>query len=108
MRAGGEPEPVTAHAVGNDPWQEDGLMVLIRCDTSATGALVAARSAGSWDERLDAYGSATSVRVVTPDSVAVDRDNETHLVEMRPRAALASADLPQVESADREWTSHAR
>jgi virulence factor len=83
----GEAETVTAYAVGDDPWQEDGLMALIRFDTNATGALVAARTAGSWDERLDAYGNAMSVRVITPDSVSIDRQNETHLVEMRPRAA---------------------
>jgi hypothetical protein len=35
---------VTAHALGDDPYQEDGLMALITFDTNATGALVAART----------------------------------------------------------------
>jgi virulence factor len=83
----GEATTVTAHAAGDDRYEEDGVMALIRFDTGATGVLVAARTAGSWDERLDAYGNTTSVRVVSPDSIAIDRSNETHLVELRPKAA---------------------
>ncbi|GAB4473249.1 MAG: Gfo/Idh/MocA family oxidoreductase [Anaerolineae bacterium] len=82
----GEAEQVTAHAIAPDPYQEDGTMALIRFDSGAVGVLVAARSAGEWDERLDAYGSLTSVRVVTPDSVSITRGGETCTIEMRPRA----------------------
>jgi virulence factor len=82
----GEPEQVTAHTIMPDPYQEDGTMALIRFNTGAIGTLVAARTAGEWDERLDAYGGQRSVRVTAPDTVAVTEGGETRLVEMRPRA----------------------
>jgi virulence factor len=82
----GEARDVTAHATAPDPYQEDGTLALIRFDSGAIGALVAARTAGEWDERLDAYGGLTSVRVVAPDSVAISKDGQTSLIEMRPRA----------------------
>lgn len=83
----GEPVEVSAKAkLTGDRFQEDGLMALIEFDSGAVGSLVAARTAGSWDERLDAYGGGRSVRVVAPDSVAIDQDDATHLIEMRPRA----------------------
>ncbi len=83
----GEPEAVTAHAIAPDRYMEDGTMALIRFAGGAIGSLVAARSAGEWDERLDVYGHLTSVRVVAPDSVSVTRDGETRTIEMRPRAS---------------------
>ncbi len=82
----GEPEQVTAHSTMPDPYREDGTMALIRFNTGAIGTLVAARTAGEWDERFDAYGDNTSVRVTAPDTVAVSSGGETRLVEMRPRA----------------------
>ncbi|MBF6612831.1 MAG: Gfo/Idh/MocA family oxidoreductase [Chloroflexi bacterium] len=82
----GEAEQVTAHTIAPDPYQEDGTMALIRFNTGAIGTLVAARTAGEWDERLDAYGGATSVRVTAPDTVATSAGGETRIVEMRPRA----------------------
>jgi virulence factor len=82
----GEPEEVTAHAIASDPYQEDGTMALVRFNTGSVGALVAARSAGEWDERLEAYGDLTTVRVITPDSVSITRNGKTHITEMRPRA----------------------
>ena len=82
----GEPEEVTAHAIAPDPYQEDGTMAMIRFDSGAIGALIAARSAGEWDERLEAYGDLTTVRVITPDSVTVIRDGESRMIEMRPHA----------------------
>jgi len=81
----GEAEEVQAHAIAPDPYQEDGTMALIRFDTGAIGALVAARSSGEWDERLDAYGDLTSVRVTAPDQVAISKNGETCFTEMRPR-----------------------
>jgi hypothetical protein len=36
-----------AHALGDDPYQEDGQMALIAFDTNATGALVSARTASA-------------------------------------------------------------
>jgi virulence factor len=82
----GEPVEVTAHSIATDPYEEDGTMALIRFDSGTIGALVAARVAGEWDERLDIYGDMTSVRVTAPDVVAISRDGETRLIEMRPRA----------------------
>jgi virulence factor len=83
----GEAEEVTAHTIAPDAFAEDGTMALIRFNTGAIGALVAARSAGEWDERLDAYSALKSVRVVAPDSVAVSAEGHTTLTEMRPRAS---------------------
>lgn len=82
----GEPADVSAHAIAEDRYQEDGLAALIRFKTGAVGTLIAARTAGIWDERLDAYGDNTSVRVVSPENLAIDRDGETRLIEMRPRS----------------------
>lgn len=82
----GEAEEITAQAIAPDPYAEDGTMALIRFHTGSIGALVAARSAGEWDERLDAYGGLQSVRVVAPDSVAVSSEGQTTFTEMRPRA----------------------
>jgi virulence factor len=82
----GEPEEITAHAIAADPFEEDGSMALIRFNSGSIGALVAARTAGEWDERLDAYGRSKSVRVVAPDSVAISENGQTSTVEMRPRA----------------------
>lgn len=83
----GEAEEITAHAIAPDPYAEDGAMALIRFDSGSIGTLVAARSSGEWDERLDAYGDLTSVRVVAPDSIATSKDGQTCFVEMRPRAS---------------------
>ena len=82
----GEAETVTAHAIAPDPYQEEGTMALIRFHTGAVGVLVGARCAGEWDERLDAYGHLTTVRVTAPDQVAIARNGETRLIDMRPRA----------------------
>jgi virulence factor len=82
----GEAEEITAHTIAPDPYAEDGIMALIRFDSGAIGTLVGARSAGEWDERLDAYGDLKSVRVVAPDSVAVSAEGQTTVTEMRPRA----------------------
>lgn len=82
----GEAEEVTAHSIAPDPYAEDGMMALIRFSGGAIGALVAARCAGEWDERLDVYGDMTSVRVTAPDLVAIAQEGETRLIEMRPRA----------------------
>jgi virulence factor len=55
---GGEPVDVTAHSAGDDPWQEDGTTAIVRFDTGNTGVLMA-RTAGAWNEKLDAYGLRT-------------------------------------------------
>ena len=74
---GGEPVDVTAHAAGDDPWQEDGTAAIIRFDTGNTGVLVAARTAGAWNEKLDAYGAGRSAEVRAPESVSITVDGVT-------------------------------
>lgn len=83
---GGEAVAVEAHAAGSDPWQEDGVGALIRFDSGATGVLVAARTAGSWSESIDAYGSGRSVHVTAPDKVVITDDGTTTVREASPDA----------------------
>lgn len=83
---GGEPAEVSAHSVGDDPWQEDGVSALIRFDNGHVGVLMAARTAGAWSEKLDAYGEATSVSVIAPDRVSISRPDATIVREMSPEA----------------------
>jgi virulence factor len=68
---GGDVVHVSAAAAGTDPWEEDGSAALVRFSTGNTGILVAARTAGAWGEKLDAYGHMRSAEVIAPDSVAV-------------------------------------
>ena len=67
---GGEPEHVAAHAAGDDPWEEDGVAATVRFSTGNTGVLMAARTAGAWNEKLDAYGDGKSVEVRAPETVS--------------------------------------
>jgi virulence factor len=83
---GGEAVNVTAHAAGDDPWQEDGVSALIRFDNGNTGVLMAARNAGAWSEKLDAYGDGVTATITAPDRVAVTRQNETTVREMSSEA----------------------
>ena len=78
----GKPVDVTAHAAGDDPWQEDGVSALIRFDNGNTGVLMAARNAGTWSEKLDAYGDGITATISAPDRVAITRNNETTVREM--------------------------
>ncbi|MGO4584653.1 Gfo/Idh/MocA family protein [Arthrobacter sp. 2RAF6] len=68
---GGEPEHVAAHAAGDDPWEEDGIAAMIRFSTGNTGVLMAARTAGAWNEKLDAYGDGKTVEVRAPETVSI-------------------------------------
>jgi virulence factor len=79
---GGEPSEVTAYAAGEDVWEEDGVSALIRFDNGNTGVLMAARTAGTWDERLDAYGGGVTVKVSAPDTVAISRSDGTIVRDM--------------------------
>ncbi|QDG66845.1 Gfo/Idh/MocA family oxidoreductase [Pseudarthrobacter sp. NIBRBAC000502772] len=67
---GGEPVDVAAHAAGDDPWEEDGVAATIRFSTGNTGVLMAARTAGAWNEKLDAYGDGKTVEVRAPETVS--------------------------------------
>jgi virulence factor len=67
---GGEPVDVAAYAAGDDPWEEDGVAAMIRFDTGNTGVLMAARTAGAWNEKLDAYGDGKTVEVRAPETVS--------------------------------------
>ena len=46
----------------------------------------AARDAGGWSEKLDAYGDATTVNVTAPDRISVGRPDATTVREMSPEA----------------------
>lgn len=83
---GGSAVAVEAHAAGDDQWQEDGVTALIRFDSGNTGMLVAARTAGGWEESLDAYGDATSVHIEAPERIATTVHGVTTMREMRAEA----------------------
>ncbi len=83
---GGEVVDVSASAAGSDPWEEEGTAALIRFSTGNTGVLVAARAAGAWGEKLDAYGGMRSAEVIAPDSVAVTTDGVRTVRSMSPEA----------------------
>jgi virulence factor len=83
---GGEAVDVAAHAAGEDPWQEDGLSALIRFDNGNTGVLMAARNAGAWGEKLDAYGDGVTAAITAPDRVAITHHNETIVRDMSSEA----------------------
>ena len=74
---GGEPVEVAAHTAGDDPWQEDGTAGLVRFSSGNTGVLMAARTAGAWNEKLDAYGAGRSAEVRAPESVTITIDGVT-------------------------------
>jgi virulence factor len=83
---GGEVVDVTSAAAGTDPWEEDGTAALVRFSTGNTGLLVAARVAGAWGEKLDAYGQMRSAEVIAPDTVAVTADGVRTVRSMSPEA----------------------
>lgn len=83
---GGDVVDVSASAAGTDPWEEDGAAALIRFSTGNTGVLMAARTAGAWSEKLDAYGQMRSAEVIAPDSVAVTVDGVRTVRSMSPEA----------------------
>ncbi|MGD6749565.1 Gfo/Idh/MocA family protein [Streptomyces sp. BH105] len=82
----GEPVDVSAHAAGDDLWQEDGVSALIRFAGGGTGVLTAARTAGSWAEKLDAYGAERSAEVVAPDTVTLTNEGASTVRSMSPEA----------------------
>ncbi|MBT2565256.1 Gfo/Idh/MocA family oxidoreductase [Arthrobacter sp. ISL-85] len=83
---GGEPEHVTAHAAGDDPWEEDGVAATIRFSTGNTGVLMAARTAGAWNEKLDAYGDGKTVEVRAPETVSTTVKGVTTARELSAEA----------------------
>lgn len=83
---GGEPEHVAAHAAGEDPWEEDGIAATIRFSTGNTGVLMAARTAGAWNEKLDAYGDGKTVEVRAPETVSITINGVTTSRELSAEA----------------------
>ncbi|NWL10028.1 gfo/Idh/MocA family oxidoreductase [Paenarthrobacter nitroguajacolicus] len=83
---GGEPEHVAAHAAGEDPWEEDGIAATIRFSTGNTGVLMAARTAGAWNEKLDAYGDGKTVEVRAPEAVSTTINGVTTSRELSAEA----------------------
>jgi virulence factor len=82
----GEAIDVVAMSSGDDRYQEDGACALIRFDSGAVATFAAVRTAGEWDERLEAYGDFTTVRVIAPDTSSISQDGVTTTIEQRPRA----------------------
>jgi len=82
----GEAAEVSGHAIAPSPYEETGTAALIRFESGAVGMLLAARSAGEWEEQLDVFGGMTTVRVRIPDTLEIVRDGETRRVETRPKA----------------------
>lgn len=80
---GGSPTSVTASSIAPDPWQEEGVSALVQFDNGHSGVLVAARNAGRWEEKLDAYGSATSVYIEAPDRITISASGSTSVREIR-------------------------
>jgi virulence factor len=83
---GGEAVEVTAHAAGDDLWEEDGTAAMVRFDSGAAGVLMAARTAGAWNEKLDAYGSGRSAEVRAPESASITVDGVTTTRELSAEA----------------------
>ncbi len=83
---GGDPEHVAAHAAGEDPWEEDGIAATIRFSTGNTGVLMAARTAGAWNEKLDAYGDGKTVEVRAPETVSATINGVTTSRELSAEA----------------------
>ncbi|MFJ2755831.1 Gfo/Idh/MocA family protein [Nocardioides sp. NPDC087217] len=83
---GGEAVDVTAHTAGDDPWEEDGTAAMVRFDSGATGVLMAARTAGAWSEKLDAYGYGRTAEVRAPESVSITVDGTTTSRELSAEA----------------------
>lgn len=83
---GGEVVDVSSAAAGTDPWEEEGTAALVRFSTGNTGVLIAARAAGAWGEKLDAYGQMRSAEVIAPDSVAITQDGVRTVRTMSPEA----------------------
>jgi virulence factor len=82
----GEATEVAANALADDPFFEHGSSALLRFEHGAIGVMVIARTAGEWDERLDAYGGGLSVHVAAPDTVDIVRASGTHRQRMRSLA----------------------
>ncbi|MGQ2914572.1 Gfo/Idh/MocA family protein [Microbacterium aurantiacum] len=83
---GGDVVDVAAASAGTDPWEEAGTSALIRFSSGNTGVLMAARVAGAWGEKLDAYGQMRSAEVIAPDTVAVTADGIRSVRSMSPEA----------------------
>ncbi|MET0887014.1 MAG: Gfo/Idh/MocA family oxidoreductase [Mycetocola sp.] len=83
---GGDVVEVSGASAGDDPWEEDGTAALVRFSNGNTGILVAARAAGAWGEKLDAYGQMRSAEVIAPDTVAVTVDGVRTMRSMSPEA----------------------
>jgi virulence factor len=83
---GGEPVEVSAWAAGEDKWEEEGATALVHFDNGHSGVLMAARNAGAWSEKLDAYGDGVSVEVTAPEHVTVSRADGKTLRDMSSEA----------------------
>lgn len=83
---GGEVSDLSAISAAADPYQEDGIAVLMRYGLGGAASVTGAYGAGEWEERIVAAAGGATVRVDAPDRVEVSRAGETRVIEMRPRA----------------------
>lgn len=83
---GGDVTDLHALAAAADPYQEDGVAVLLRYAHGGTASVIGAYGAGEWEERLTVAAGGATARVDAPDTVEISRDGETRRIEMRPRA----------------------
>jgi virulence factor len=82
----GEPVAVQAHTIANNPYEEDGFVGVVTFESQAIGTLIAARTAGSWEERLDAYRGFVSAHVDAPNTCSLVQDGICSTYDAVPSA----------------------
>lgn len=80
----GECVHVEARARFEDPFYETTTAAMLTFDSGATGILLANRSCGQWEERLEMHGAGKSVLVSMPDQVTVVDHEQEHARRMTP------------------------
>ena len=79
----GEPEGVQALSKYEDPYFENSVVASIQFENSL-GILVANRSSGEWVEKLELYGSNTTIAVDAPESISITREGVTSTSKLTP------------------------
>ena len=83
---GGEVRKVHAISKYSDPDYETFTTAMLEFENGSSGMLVADRSAGQWEEKIELHGSGKSVLINVPDSVSVTDADGVHTAEMTPLA----------------------
>ncbi len=82
----GECTSVHASALFTDPYYESSCTACLGFEHGTSGILVADRSAGQWEETIEAHGNNTSVYVNSPDTITVTDNECSHRRSMTPLA----------------------